>query len=84
MREGARNAYVQEQVQFPATRLPLPRRQPAKGVPLFGVRSRIFPAGQTQAPPQVGARLRRLARVQQRLLRPTLKRVSAAAKMEKK
>lgn len=57
VREARHPEDVQEQVQLPTTRLPLPRGPPEEGVPVSGLRQRVLQAGQDEESHEDGARL---------------------------
>ena len=57
VREGSDCQELQEQVQLSEARLPVPRGDPAQGVPLRRLSEGVLQAGQDEAAPQAGARL---------------------------
>lgn len=57
MCEGRRAEDVQEQVQLPAARLPLPRGPPEEGFPLPRLPEGVLQAGQNEEPHENRARL---------------------------
>ena len=57
MCKGGRAEDVQEQVQFSAARLPVPRRSPAEGLPLPRLPEGVLEAGQNEEPHEDRARL---------------------------
>lgn len=50
MRQDGHTEDVQEQVQLPAARVPVPRGPPAQGVPVPGVRQRVLATRQDEEP----------------------------------
>lgn len=57
VRQGRRPEDVQEQVQLPETRVPLPRGTPAESVPVSGVHERILETRQNEKPHENCTRL---------------------------
>jgi len=57
MRQDGYTENVQEQVQLPAARVPLPRGSPAQGVPVPGVRQGVLAARQDEEPHEDRARV---------------------------
>lgn len=57
MRQDGHTEDVQEQVQLPAARIPLPRGPPAQGIPLPGVRQGVLTSRQDEKPHEDRARV---------------------------
>lgn len=57
VRQGGRAEDVQEQVQLPASRVPVPRGPPEEGVPVSRLPEGVLEAGQDEEPHEDGARL---------------------------